>query len=56
MYSGFFCEIFLSADAIQEPFQQNVVDIGLVVSEEKIFFKFHPPLFSNLNLAGMVPG
>jgi hypothetical protein len=67
MYSGFFCEIFLSADiyrlcklgifdkrsallvgsrdqriqfwkgAIQESFQQNLVDIGSVVSEEKIF-------------------
>jgi hypothetical protein len=28
--------------AIQESFQQNLVDIGSVVSEEKIFFKFHP--------------
>jgi hypothetical protein len=34
--------------AIQESFQQNLVDIGSVVSEEKIFFKS--------NLAGMVPG
>jgi hypothetical protein len=31
--------------AIQESFQQNLVDIGAVVSEEKIFFKFHPPSF-----------
>jgi hypothetical protein len=31
--------------AIQESFQQNLVDIGSVVSEEKIFFKFHPPFF-----------
>jgi UV DNA damage repair endonuclease len=29
--------------AIQESFQQNLVDIGSVVSEEKIFLKFHPP-------------
>jgi hypothetical protein len=28
-----------------ESFQQNLVDIGSVVSEEKIFFKFHPPFF-----------
>jgi UV DNA damage repair endonuclease len=31
--------------AIQESFQQNLVDIGSVVSEEKIFLKFHPPFF-----------
>ena len=31
--------------AIQESFQQNLVDIGSVVSEEEIFFKFHPPFF-----------
>jgi hypothetical protein len=30
--------------AIQESFQQSLVDIGSVVSE-KIFFKFHPPFF-----------
>ena len=30
--------------AIQESFQQNLVDIGSVVSE-KIFLKFHPPFF-----------
>jgi UV DNA damage repair endonuclease len=35
--------------AIQESFQQSLVDIGSVVSEEKIFLKFHPPLFSNLH-------
>jgi hypothetical protein len=28
----------------QESFQQSLVEIGSVVSEEKIFFKFHPPL------------
>ena len=31
--------------AIQESFQQNLVDIGSVVSVEKIFFKFLPPFF-----------
>jgi UV DNA damage repair endonuclease len=33
----------------QGSFQQRLVEIGSVVSEEKIFFKFHPPLFSNLH-------
>ena len=35
--------------ATQESVQQSLVEIGSVVSEEKIFFKFHPPLFSNLH-------
>ena len=25
--------------------QQSLVEIGSVVSEEEIFFKFHPPFF-----------
>jgi hypothetical protein len=29
----------------------RVVEIGSVVSEEKTFYKFHPPLFSILSLA-----
>jgi UV DNA damage repair endonuclease len=29
----------------QESFQQSLVEIGSVVSEEKIFLKFHPPYF-----------
>jgi hypothetical protein len=29
----------------QESFQQSLVEIGSVVSEEKNFFKFHPPFF-----------
>jgi hypothetical protein len=29
----------------QESFQQSLVEIGSVVSEEKIFFKFHLPFF-----------
>jgi hypothetical protein len=32
-------------EAIQESFQQSLVEIGSVVSEEKIFLKFHPPFF-----------
>jgi hypothetical protein len=42
--TGFFMnfEIYFWKGAIQESFQQSLVDIGSVVSEEKIFFKFHP--------------
>jgi hypothetical protein len=29
----------------KESFQQSLVENGSVVSEEKIFFKFHPPFF-----------
>jgi hypothetical protein len=29
----------------QGSFQQSLVEIGSVVSEKKIFFKFHPPFF-----------
>jgi hypothetical protein len=31
--------------ATQGSFQQSLGEIGTVVSEEKIFFKFHPPFF-----------
>ena len=31
----------------QGSFQQSLVEIGSVVSEEKTFFKFHPPFFLN---------
>jgi hypothetical protein len=45
--------------AIQESFQQNLVDIGSVLSEEKIFFKYHPPFFLiciiGQNLDGPLP-
>jgi UV DNA damage repair endonuclease len=31
-------------------FQQSLVEIGSVVSEEKILLKFHPPFFSIFSL------
>ena len=31
--------------ALTDTFQQSLVEIGSVVSEEKIFLKFHPPFF-----------
>ena len=38
----------------QGSFQQSLVEIGSVVSEEKIFFKFHPPLFSIFSLTAIL--
>jgi hypothetical protein len=35
----------------QESFQQSLVEIGSVVSEEKIFFKLHAPFFNLHNLS-----
>ena len=40
----------------QGSFQQNLVEIGSVVSEEKIFFKFHHPFFSLLSLTDFLVG
>jgi hypothetical protein len=39
------CRTQLWKRTTQESFQQSLVEIGSVVSEEKIFFKFHPPFF-----------
>jgi hypothetical protein len=39
----------------QGSFQQSLVEIGSVVSEEKIFFKFHNP-FSIFSLAAILVG
>jgi hypothetical protein len=43
IYYGFFMNF--EVGTTQESFQQSLVEIGSVVSEEKIFFKFHPPFF-----------
>jgi hypothetical protein len=40
----------------QGSFQQSLVEIGSVVSEEKNFFKFHPPLFSIFSLVAILDG
>ena len=39
------CQTQIWKRTTQESFQQSLVEIGSVVSEEKIFFKFHPPFF-----------
>ena len=36
--------------------QQSLVEIGSVVSEEKIFFKLQPPLFSIFSLVAILVG
>jgi hypothetical protein len=38
----------------QRSFQQSVVEIGSVVSEENIFLKLHSPLFSIFSLAAIL--
>ena len=40
----------------QGSFQQSLVEIGSVVSEEKISFKFHPPFFSIFSLVVILVG
>jgi hypothetical protein len=37
-------------------FQQSLVEIGSVVSEEKIVLKFHPPFFSIFSLVAILVG
>ena len=40
----------------QGSFQHSLVEIGSVVSEEKILLKFHPPLFSIFSLVAILVG
>jgi hypothetical protein len=40
----------------QGSFQQSLVEIGSVVSEEKIFFNFIPPFFSIFSLVAFLVG
>jgi hypothetical protein len=40
----------------QGSFQQSLVEIGSVVSEEKIFFKFHHSFYSILSLTDFLVG
>ena len=42
---GLKCRTQFWKGTTQWSFQQSLVEIGSVVSEEKIFFKFHPPFF-----------
>jgi hypothetical protein len=43
LVGGLKCRTQFWKETTQGSFQQSLVEIGSVVSEEKIFFKFHPP-------------
>ena len=45
LVGGLKCRTQFWKGTTQGSFQQNLVEIGSVVSEEKIFFKLHPPFF-----------
>jgi hypothetical protein len=45
LVGGLKCRTQFWKGTTQGSFQQILVQIGSVVSEEKIFFKFHPPFF-----------
>jgi hypothetical protein len=45
LVGGMKCRTQIWKGATQGPFQQSLVEISSVVSEEKIFFNFHPPFF-----------
>ena len=45
LVGGMKCRTQVWKGTTQGSFQQSLVEIGSVVSEEKIFFKFHPPFF-----------
>jgi hypothetical protein len=45
LVGGLKCQTQFWKGTTQRSFQQSLVEIGSVVSEKKIFFKFHPPFF-----------
>ena len=45
LVGGLKCRTQFWKGTTQGSFQQSLVEIGLVVSEEKIFFNFHPLIF-----------
>jgi hypothetical protein len=44
LVGGLKCRTQFWKGTTQGSFQQSLVEIGSVVSEENIFFKFHPPI------------
>ena len=56
LVGGLKCQTYFWKGATQGSFQQSLVEIGSVVSEEKIFFKFHPLLFYIFSLAAILVG
>jgi hypothetical protein len=45
LVGGLKCQTYFWKGTTQGSFQQSLVEIGSVVSEEKIFFNFIPPFF-----------
>ena len=45
LVEGLKCQTQFCKGTTKGSFQQSLVEIGSVVSEEKIFFKLHPPFF-----------
>jgi hypothetical protein len=45
LVGGMKCQTHFWKGTTQKSFQQSLVEIGSVVSEEKILLKFHPPFF-----------
>ena len=56
LVGGMKCRTQFWKGTTQGSFQQSLVEIGSIVSEEKIFFKFHPPFFSIFNLMAILVG
>ena len=56
LVGGLKCRIQFWKGTTQGSFQQSLAEIGSVVSEEKIFFKFHPPHFSIFSLVAILVG
>jgi UV DNA damage repair endonuclease len=46
LVGGMKCRTQFWKGTTQGSFQQSLVEIGSVVSEKNIFFKFHPPYFA----------
>ena len=56
LLGGMKCRTHFWKGTTQGSFQQSLVEIGAVVSEEKIFFLISSPLFSILSLAAILVG
>jgi hypothetical protein len=56
LVEGLKCRTQFWKGSTQGSFQQSLVEIGSVVSEEKIFFKFHPLLFYIFSLVAILVG
>ena len=54
LVGGLKCRTQFWKGTTQRSFQQSLVEIGAVVSEENIFFKFHSPFFSIFSLPAIL--